>query len=434
MLLCFRVEAQTVRFPSTFKWCVATAAYQVEGNDVDSDWWAWEQTPGHFANGERSGLTCDEWNRVAEDIAMMKDLGVQVYRFSVEWAKIEPVEGHYDDAAIAHYQDEIRQLKDAGIAPFITLEHFTLPNWLRAKGGWEWDGSADAFDRYTKLVYSRIASGVRDWVTFNEPILNILKGYVEGSVPPGEKRALGDVIAVVRGLLRAHVRAYHSLHELAAENGAEIRVGMANHLRTFDPYAWYSLLDNLVASLMDSTWNWALPDALESGWLRIHILWIANDDEEIPGLKGTQDYLGVNYYSGDLVQFSLTQSYRLLHRDLPKSDMGWDIYPEGLRRILQTVSKRYPGKPILITENGIADAKDTRRPYFIMDHLRVVAQAIQEGIPVEEYCHWSLLDNFEWTDGYGPKFGLYETDFSTQTRTPRASAKLFRDIVVNNGF
>ena len=139
----------TVQFPPTFKWCMATAAYQVEGNDVNSDWWDWEQTPGHIAHGDKSGLAADEWDLLPTDIGLMKDLGVNVYRFSVEWAKIEPVEGQYDEAAIDHYANEVKLLNDAGITPFITLHHFTMPRWLRAKGGWEWDGSADAFEKYT---------------------------------------------------------------------------------------------------------------------------------------------------------------------------------------------------------------------------------------------------------------------------------------------
>lgn len=422
-----------IQFPSTFKWCVATAAYQVEGNDINSDWWDWEQTPGHIANNDKSGLACDEWNRLPEDIGMMKDLGVGVYRFSVEWAKIEPVEGQYDAAAIAHYQDEIRQLADAGITPFITLHHFTLPRWLRAKGGWEWEGAPDAFEQFTRLVYSKIARGTRDWVTFNEPMVHALKGYVEGTMP-GETRPIDGIFPVIRGLLRAHAQAYHALHELAAEAGADVRVGMAHHLRTFDPYAWINPLDDLMSGIIDQSWNWTVPEALETGRLKLHMLWVANDDEEIPGLKGTQDFIGVNYYSGDLIQFSPSKGFVTVHHDLPRSDAGWDIYPEGLLRVLQATAKRIPGKPILITENGIADASDTKRPDFIRDHLRYLSQAIQEGIPVEGYCYWAPLDNFEWVDGFTRKYGLYETNFVTQTRTPRGSAKLFHDIIQNEGF
>ena len=423
-----------VQFPSAFKWCVATAAYQVEGNDVNADWWDWEQTPGHIANGDKSGLACDEWNRISEDIGLMKDLGVGVYRFSVEWAKIKPTEGQYDQEAIEHYASEIQQLTAAGIAPYITLQHFTLPRWLRAKGGWEWEGAPDAFERFTRLVYSKIARGERDWVTFNEPMVHVLKGYVEGSMPPGETRDIGGIFPVIRGLLKAHAQAYHALHDLAAEAGADIRVGMAHHLRTFDPYQWFNPLDDLVTAAVDAAWNWTIPDALESGRLKLHMLWIANDDEEIPGLQGTQDYMGVNYYSGDLIRFSPSKGYEQVHRDVPQSDMGWDIYPEGLYRVLQATAQKYPGKAILITENGIADASDTKRPDFIRDHLRELALALSDGIPVEEYCYWSLMDNFEWVDGYESKFGLYETELHHSSFTPRASAKVFHDIIQNEGF
>jgi beta-glucosidase len=426
---------RTVEFPQNFKWCVSTAAYQVEGNDSDSDWWDWEQTPGHIANGDKSGMADDEWNRVSEDIGLMKQLGVGVYRFSVEWAKIEPVEGNFDPDVIAHYQDEIKQLQDAGITPLITLHHFTLPRWVRAKGGWEWDGSADAFARFTELAYTQIAPGAHDWITFNEPMVHAMSGYIDGSAPPGEKRAISGIIPVVRGILKAHARAYHLLHSLAAKAGYDVRVGMAHHLRTFDAYNWFNPLDYLSAYLVDNAWNWTIPDALESGKLSFHMLWLANDDEEIQDLQGTQDYVGVNYYTGDLMQFSFTQGFVQHNRDdLPKTDVGWDIYPEGFDRILHKVADRYSGKSILITENGIADSSDAQRPDFIRDHLRVLAHAIDDGIPVEAYCHWSLMDNFEWSLGFTPRFGLFAVDYTTFARVPRASAELYHDIIRDQGF
>ena len=365
----------------------------------------------------------------------MKDLGVRVSRFSVEWSKIEPSQGNYDQSVIAHYQREIALLRAAKIEPLITLQHFTLPRWMRALGGWEWDGSPDAFARFADLVYRQIAPGTRDWVTFNEPMVHILGGYVEGSTPPGEHRALSGIVAPLKGLLAAHAAAYQALHAAAASAGSPIRVGMAHHLRTFDPLNPGSMTDMAMTQLVDSAWNWAVPDALESGRLTLHMLWLVSEDEEIPGLAGTQDFFGVNYYTGDLIEASLSQGFTIHnHDDLPKNDLGWDIYPEGFYRVLHTVGSRYPNKPVMVTENGIADSADSQRPQFIRDHLKFLNQAMSEGVQVEGYCHWSLMDNFEWTSGFAPRFGLYSMDYSTLARTPRPSASLYRGIISHGGF
>jgi beta-glucosidase len=434
-LLLWTSSAFAVQFPQGFKWCVATAAHQIEGDNVNSDWWDFEQIPGHIDGGQTSGKACDSWNRGSQDIDAMKYLGVSTYRFSVEWAKIEPVEGTYDQGAIEHYAEEVRNLRAAHIDPFITLHHFTLPRWVRAKGGWEWDGSTDAFARFVELVYTRIAPGVRDWVTFNEPMVHIMGGYIEGVTPPGEKRELSGIVPVLRGLLKAHARAYAVLHRLADEQGADVRVGMAHHLRTFDPYFALNPLDLVATSISDDVWNWAIPDALESGRMQMHALWLLNADEEIPGLAGTQDFVGVNYYTGDLIQFSFTDGIIRHTRDnLPKNDLGWDLYPDGMYEILSDVADRYSGKPVIITENGIADSKDSQRPQFLKDHLQSIADAIADGVPVEGYCHWSLMDNFEWVNGFTPRFGLFETNYQTYERTPRPSAELYRQIIQQNGF
>jgi beta-glucosidase len=213
-------------FPKNFQWCVSTSAHQIEGNNINSDWWDWEQIPGHIANNEKSGAACDSWNRVDEDLDMLKDLGVQTYRFSVEWAKIEPEEGQFDQTAIAHYQNEVALLKSAGISPMITLQHFTMPRWVRAKGAWEWDGFPAAFANFAALVYTQIAPQTRDWVTINEPMVTVLGGYLEGVMPPSEQRKLSGIAPVLGGLLKAHAAAYSTLHQLADFYGSDIRVGI----------------------------------------------------------------------------------------------------------------------------------------------------------------------------------------------------------------
>jgi beta-glucosidase len=421
-------------FPAGFGWCVATSAHQIEGGNTESDWWQWEQTPGHIANGEKSGQADDHWNRVEEDTALLESLHVKTYRLSVEWAKIEPHEGFYDPSAVRHYHDEIALLQSKGIRPFITLQHFSLPAWLAAKGGWEWTGTPRAFANYSRYVYENVAPGVRDWVTVNEPLPMVFGGYQTGIYPPGEKRSFQQIVPVFTGILESHALAYHAVHDAAARLGFEVRLGFAHHLRYFRAKTPLNPLDQLAAKMAEG-WNWDFPDAATTGVVKLYIPDVANVNVTIPGLKNSQDFIGVNYYSGDLISVSPTHGI-LNTQDpkAPKSDLGWDIVPEGFYEVLKEVAKRYPGKPVLITENGVADSRDTERSLFLKEHLAALYHAIQDGVPVEGYCHWSLMDNFEWNHGFSPRFGLYQVDYATQKRAARPSAALFSRIASDNGF
>ena len=420
-------------FPENFKWCVATSAHQIEGNNIDSDWWDFEQVPGRIRNNDRSGNASDHWNRVAEDIGLIKELNATDYRLSIEWARIEPVEGQIDQAAVQHYADELAQLQAQGIRPIVTLHHFTFPLWLAKKGGWEWAGSTEAFARFTRTVYGFAGAYVTDWVTLNEPVIYTLNGYVAGVFPPGEKREVGDVASVFIGMLKAHAEAYHLLHAMAQAAKRPIRVGIAHSVRTFDPWNRASLLDIYAAERSDAIWNWAIPSAVETGTLSMHLLWFVNVETAIPKLKGTQDFFGVNYYSGDLMQFSWKSGLVARGRkNIARSDMGWDIYPKGLTRLLKKIHQRFPRHSILVTENGVADAQDSQRPDFLVNHLRAVQDARAAGVPVEGYCYWSLLDNFEWAEGFGPRFGLYFVDYVTGERRRTSSAEVFTRIAGEN--
>ena len=214
----------------------------------------------------------------------------------------------------------------------------------------------------------------------------------------------------------------------------EVRVGMAHHLRTFDANWFFNPLDILAAHFADEGWNWMIPNALVDGHLKLNILWFVNVDERLPEIAGTQDFMGVNYYSGDLVSFN-DKSMMALHdrTNLPKTDMGWDIYPDGFSRVLDSVRTKYPNMPIIVTENGIANASDAERPGFITEHLTKLWAEIQKGADVQGYYYWSLIDNFEWVNGFTPRFGLYQMDYKTFDRIPRPSATLYHDIIQNNG-
>jgi len=431
-------SAAILKFPAGFKWCVATAGHQVEGGDVSSDWADWEK--GHFSsglphikNGEVSGLTDDHWNHLESDTALLVDLGVGTYRFSIEWSKIEPAEGQYDLEAVAHYRREIALLHEKGINPMITLHHYTLPMWVAQKGGWDWKGIVDAFSRYTTYVYNNIAPDNRDFITLNEPTIQLGAGWVLGVFPPGKTDL--SIINPLTHMLEAHAASYHILHDLADARGAPIRVGIAHHLRIFDPYNHFNILERIAAGTLDEFFNWTFINAADTGQIHVKLSPHNIFNKKIKGLSHSQDFIGLNYYSRDIVKVNLFAKQKIkieVKEGAPVSDEGWEIYPEGIYRLLKEMNHRYPKRPIFITENGIADGTDAQRPKFIYDHLKFVHQAIQEGVTVEGYCHWSSMDNFEWNMGTGPRFGLYSVDYATETRIPRASALLFSKIAADN--
>jgi beta-glucosidase len=421
-------------FPKNFKWCTATSAHQIEGDNVSSDWWTFEQQEGRIARGDKSENATDHWNRVDQDIALMKNLGVNTYRMSIEWAKIEPTQGAWDQNAIAHYRDELRKLRASGIEPLVTLHHFTLPQWVADNGGLEWSGFSKAFSSYVQLVYTQLGVELNDIVTFNEPMVLITFGYLDGSFPPQKKDPKAAARAF-KNVVKAHADAYHLLHHLAKKENRKVRVGLAHHLHVFQPYWWLNPMDRLVAGKADHLINWAFIDAVETGHAKAEFSLTFKIDEYIPSAKGTQDFFGVNYYTRTFLSFSVTKSdhiVRSVNADAAKSDLGWEIYPEGLYLMLKKISKNYTRKPIIITENGLADAKDTKRAKFIYDHLLNVQKAIKEDVPVEGYCHWSLLDNFEWAEGFHPRFGLYEVDYVTFDRLLRRSAQVFAGFAKSN--
>lgn len=434
------VEKVTLEFPEGFRWCASTAAHQIEGGNIHSDWWNWE-----YENwAVRSGNAADSWNRVSEDVGLLREIHAGMYRFSVEWAKIEPTQGRFDLSVIAHYRDQVKQLRAAGIEPMITLHHFTFPRWVRQLGGFEWEGLPQAFANYVQLVISQIGPDVEDWITINEPMVHLTLGYVGDRQPPnvrGESRELEAIIPPLRGLLRAHAQAYSVLKRVAREQKRSIRVGIANHLRVFDPKIPINPLDAVGASIFDYAFNWLLPNAIETGRLSWPkemrgIIGAAlpkiNIDEVIPGLRGTQDFFGLNYYTRDYVSVDLAKPANtwLLTVEDPNY---WEIYASGLHRLLLEAHRRMPRLPIVITENGVSDSGDKRRAHALDQHLYAIHQAMRAGVPITGYCHWSLIDNFEWSLGFEPRFGLFEVDYENDfKRTPRSSALHFGDIARTN--
>jgi beta-glucosidase len=423
----------THALPRDFRFCMATAAHQIEGHNENSDWWAWENTPGKIKNGDTSKLATDSWGHLEEDIANLQWLGVDDYRISVEWAKIEPSENVFNEAMLDQYVAQIDQLKAAGIEPMVTLYHFTFPLWVSKKGGWDWTGVPKAFERFTERVATRFGSRVKRWVTLNEPMTVIAAGYVSNIFPPA-KNDLRTISTPMIQMVRAHALSYHAIHRVLDTADFKPEVGLAHHLRNFDPYHRLSPLDRYASKKFDQVFNWAIPNALTSGWLTMRVPFLIKTNVYIPEAIGTQDFFGMNYYSRDRMAVQLFNHEHLARKttlgaDL--QDLGWEIYPQGMARLLDEVQQRFPKMPIWITENGIADQSDLKRTSYIRDHLQVISNAIDAGAPIQGYCHWTLNDNFEWAEGYTAHFGLFSLEPKTLRRIPRQSAYDFKKMISN---
>ncbi|MFL5321325.1 MAG: glycoside hydrolase family 1 protein [Myxococcaceae bacterium] len=437
-------DAETVgrTLPSNFLLGTATASHQVEGGN-SNDWTDWEASSypdgrPHIRNNDQSGLATDSWNRFDEDLQLMKSLGSNAYRFSIEWSRVEPEKGVFDDAALDRYRDWARKLRQNGITPMVTLWHFALPKWVAAQGGFEVDETKDDFRVYVAHVAERLGADVDFWCTLNEPNVYITFSYLLGQWPPGkvDQALSGDVLA---RLMEAHAVAAQALRENdvtdADGDGFATRIGIAQHMRIFQP-ATQATLDIAIAGLTDEYFNSSFIDAVATGHIRLNIPGAVDIDRDVEGLKGSFDYLGINYYTRDHVRADLTDpalSHQYVPSSRPMNDLGWDIYPEGLYVLVKRFS-RY-GWPIYITENGIADAAGDKRPQYLLQHLAALERAHSEGVDVRGYFHWALLDNFEWADGFTPRFGLYSVNYADPTlpRNVTPAVETFKTVAGNLG-
>ncbi|MBI4398297.1 MAG: glycoside hydrolase family 1 protein [Candidatus Omnitrophica bacterium] len=418
---------KTFEFPKDFLWGAATSSHQVEGNNVNNDWWQWEQ------NGkvkERSGKACDHWNRYREDFAMAKSLHHNAHRFSLEWSRIEPQEGRFSEEALLHYREVIESLRSIGLEPIVTLHHFTLPLWLAEKGGWLFAGTPDLFARYVRKVVEVVGEYVRYWITFNEPVAYVFKGYLVGEWPPAEK-SYEKTIRALSHLLKGHVLAYDTIKEGNRQlKRPAAQVGIAKHVLIFTPCSNKSWKDRLSVWLRNLIFNHLFIKAL----IRGRIFFPGFFRIQLPKAK-TLDFIGLNYYTRDFVHnegFHIPAIFGDIctlkhHRGVGKRNfLSWEIYPKGLYQLVKEFSQYR--LPLLVTENGVCMDRDEERFNFVLSHLEQLAKAVKEGAKVFGYFYWSLLDNYEWAEGYGPRFGLVEVDYATQVRTIRGSAKQFAEI------
>ncbi len=383
------------KFPKGFLWGSSVSSYQVEGNVNNCDWS--KKFPARTA--------CNYYSKYEYYFDLAKELNQNVHRFSLSWARIQPEEDKFDRKHIEHYRKILLALKKRGISPMVTIWHWTLPLWISEKGGWQSSKFSEYFEQYTRFVVEELDDLVDFWLTTNEPMIYTSLAYVLGKFPPQKNNPL-LVPKVFYNFVETHKKAYKAIHDI----NKDAKVGIAQNLSFVNAYDENSVLNKSAASVFNFFRN------------RLFL--------ELT--KNYQDFLGVNYYFHDRVELNPFSFpfLKIKNEDKEVSDLGWEIYPEGLYYVLKDLEKY--NLPIYITENGLADKKDTKRAKFITEHLRQIYQAINDGVDVRGYMHWSLIDNFEWIEGFGPRFGLVEMDYKTMGTKIRPSAREYAKICKNN--
>lgn len=430
-----KIDLDELSFPNDFIWGVASAAHQVEGNHTTNNWANWENQVDaegnpRIARGEKCGLACDHWNRYPQDIKLMQELGVKSYRFSVSWSKIMPEEGVVDKAAIQHYSDVVDSLLAAGIEPMITLHHFAHPMWFEEKGAFEKEENIAHFVEFAAQVFIPLRDRVKYWCTVNEPAVFIISAYFDGVFPPG-KQDPELAALVLKNMYLAHVKVYEKLKKLP--HGARAHIGIVKNMQQLDPMNSWNLFDRLLTRTVNKAFNGSFISTFTKGVYKFNFPTLVNLEVDIPNAPYTLDFVGLNYYSHNAMSFSLDLDKALKIRVYPgekQTDMDYTLYPEGMYRAIKDIS--VVNRPIIITENGVADAQDAFRGEFIKTYLYAVSKAIEDGYDVRGYHYWSFVDNFEWDLGYDKRFGLYEVNFETQERTLREGSKEYQRIVKAN--
>lgn len=387
-------------FPEGFLWGSASSSHQVEGDNFYNDWWISEQKKKVPFSSYKA---TDHYNRFEEDFDIAQKLHQNAHRFSIEWSRIEPEEGRWNENEIRHYRRVLESIRARGMKTFVTLHHFTNPMWFVDKGGWANIKAPYYFAEYAKIVSQRLGDLIDFLVIFNEPMVYISQGFVRGVWPPFRKNNYFLSYKVFINLVKAHRMAYNEIHF----DSPHIPIGVAQNVIDLQPRHKKNIIDIGLTKITDYLWNWSF----------------------LNFIKSECDFVGVNYYFHHHVHYR--RSVENLKQPHEHSDLGWGIHPEGLLEVVQAVWTRYK-KPIYITENGIADASDDKRASFIIDHLHYLHDAITQGAKVKGYFYWALTDNFEWERGFEPRFGLVEIDYKTLKRVSRPSSKVYSEICANN--
>jgi len=398
------------KFPNDFLWGASTSAHQVEGQNIHNDWWIAEQ---NHAIKEPSGAACRHYELYEQDFEIAKELGHNCHRLSLEWSRIEPQEGKFDQGQIEHYRKVILSLRAKGLEPVVTIHHFTSPAWFAQKGGWARRGLLKHFLRFVGKISGEYAGQVKFWVTINEPLIYSSHSYLFGAWPP-QNRSLIKTLKVTLNMAKAHIKAYRIIHKVYKQRSlAKPSVSIAANLQAFE-ICQPTLKNKLALYLRHKFYN-------------LYFI------EKVFRAK-TLDFIGINYYGRSLIE---THSWALSslaletcsqnHHPLRKNSLGWDIYPQGLYKLLVSLKKF--NLPVLITENGICTEDDNLRWDYIREHLEQISLAMEKGVKVLGYIYWSLIDNFEWDKGFAPRFGLVRIDYHDQKRTIRESARKLAQVI-----
>lgn len=408
-------------FPKDFVFGVATSAYQVEGH-IENDWADWERAGKLKEADARCGRGVDHWNRFDDDLKLIQDVGASAFRISVEWARMEPERGQWDRSALEGYRKRLLRMREVGIRPVVTLHHFTHPRWFHRDTPWHEQASIDAFTPFAEKCAELLEGLDALVITFNEPMVLLLGGYLQGVIPPG----LADGKKAMAAL--ANIARCHGLARQAVLARGRAEIGISQNVLAFAPDRPWHPLDWALTKMAAQNYNHAFLDALCTGKLRINMPGLASTRVDIPLARQSLDFIGVNYYTRAHLRFIPKKPFvQFGYRDVHKrglTHIGWEDYPEGFGQMLLEV-KRY-GLPVWITENGIDDRRGDRRPHYLYSHWKQLLEARAKGVDVRGYLYWSLLDNFEWLEGWGPRFGLYQVDFETLERKPTAACDYFR--------
>jgi beta-glucosidase len=407
-------DHRSYKFPRGFLWGTATSAHQIEGGTFLNDWATWERTPKKVHGKDTTERATGHYKKFEDDIKMMASMGHSVYRLSIEWSRIEPEQGYWDLHELEHYTRLLKLLKKHKIKVMLTLHHFTLPQWVADAGGWEHPQTIQHFTKFTQFIAENLYRYVDFWITINEPMVFTSMGYIDGLWPPG-KKSLWSAYNVLRNLIKGHKQAYRTLHTTIGQlSRKKVRVGIAKNVISFDASNKSSFLDITFVFWANQLWN--------------HLFFKRT--------KRYHDFIGVNYYFHQRLErkkntlFSFHFSEQIVKQRRNINDIGWEIYPSGIYTAL--LDMRQYNLPVYITENGVATDNDSKRIRFILSHLLEINRAIHSGVKIKGYCHWSLLDNFEWHLGYKPRFGLVHVNYKTLKRTPKRSAQIFSEIAREN--
>jgi beta-glucosidase len=434
-----------LRLPAEFVWGAATSSYQIEGavredGRGESIWDRFTSRPGAILNGDDGSVACDSYHRYPEDVHLMRELGLNGHRFSIAWPRVLPDgRGRVNPAGLDHYDRFVDALLEAGIEPFVTLYHWDLPQTLEDRGGWPARATVDAYAGYVEVVVARLGDRVRHWITQCEPWVIGWLGYGSGEHAPG-RRSEDDALAAAHHVLLGHGRAVEVIRR--ASPGAE--VGITIDLVAFHPLT-ESAEDLAAVARADGLRNrWILDPILRGGYPgdvadRLSAVAPLVEEGDLQAIAAPLDFIGVNYYTRNIVRADPAggEPITVPAEGSEHTEMGWEVYPDGLYELLTRLRDEYDLPPVYVTENGAAFAdhrngngvEDSRRSSYVDGHLTALARAVADGVDVRGYFLWSLLDNFEWALGYSRRFGIVYVDFRTLERIPKDSYRWYRDLI-----